>query len=316
MSATISRALAALLTLFVLALTPSAFADGRGNPGPDVAAPPVRTAPAPQTPAPQGRSGQIDLNNGLSLNVPDGYRFYSAEEAYAFMQRNNAQGPAGTVLGLLAPASERIDRPGAWATVVSYQDIGYVPGNTASGLAAPTFEADVRAARQTQNRAFEGFAVQPAFDDSAANLAWAERSAAPGSGGKDLRYEQKKLGRHGVACLTSIGSADQMAAMMAAAPDLIAMINFGEGQRYADYVAGTDPVSAYTVPALVTGVPPAASTNPQALASTTTTVTQSQMSFAGMSGYFPWVALGLVVLAGLGYLFTRRRADPNMTPDQ
>jgi len=303
-----------LIAACLLAAAPSALADGPGNPGPNVAAPPVHTAPAPTTAAPEGRSGMIDLGQGgLSLNVPSGYRFYSPEQAYAFLQSNNAAAPACTVLGMVAPANERIDRPGAWATIVGYKDIGYVPATTASGLTAPTFEADVRAARQTQNRTFEGFAVQPAFDDSAAGLSWAERAAAPGSGGKDLRYEQDKLGRHGVACMTSIGSADQMSAMMAAAPDLSSMVSFAEGQRYGDYQAGTDTVSAFTVPALVTGVAPVA----QAIVATTVTTTdQTPSGFAGLSGYFPWIALGVVVLAGLGYLFTRRRKDPNLTPDQ
>lgn len=292
---------------FIASATP-AFADGHGNPGPDVAQPPVRTTPAPSTAAPQGRSGAIDLMDGaLKLNVPEGYKYYSPEDAYAFLQRNNASASACTVLGLVAPANERIDRPGAWATVVGYKDIGYVPANTASGLTAPTFEADVRAARQTQNRSFEGFAVQPAFDDSAAGLSWAERSNAPGAGGKDLRYEQDKLGRRGVACMTSIGSADQMSAIMTAAPDLIHMVSFAPGQAYSDYAAGTDTVSAFTVPALVTGVAPA----PQALASVpAATTADTQGGVAGLSGYFPWIALGLVILAGLGYLLTRRRKEP------
>src|SRR5262249_55933413 len=147
---------------------------------------------------------------------------------------------------------------GSWATVVGYKDIGYVPAATANGLASPSLEADVRAARQGQNRTFEGFAVAPAFNETNASLAWAERSAAPGSGGKDLRYEQDKLGRSGVACMTSIGNADQMSEMMAAAPDLMNMVSFAPGQAYADYQTGNDTVSAFTVPALVTGVAPPA----------------------------------------------------------
>ncbi len=304
---------AAFFAAAFIASAAPAFADGHGNPGPNSAQPPVRTAPAPSSTAPQGRSGEISLMDGaLKLSVPDGYKYYSPEEAYAFLQRNNAAASACTVLGLVAPANDRIDRPGAWATVVGYKDVGYVPANTASGLTAPNFEADVRAARETQNRPFEGFAVQPAFDDNAAGLSWAERSKAPGSGGKDLRYEQDKLGRRGVACMTSIGSADQMSAIMTAAPDLIHMVSFAPGQTYTDYVAGADTVSAFTVPALVTGVAPA----PQTLVSSPAAKTaDTQGAFPGLSGYFPWIALGLVILAGLGYLLTRRRKEPEAEGD-
>ncbi len=295
-----------------LLFAPCAFADGPSNPGPDVAAQPVRAQPLPQQPAPQGRTGSIDLMNGaINLNVPAGYMFYSADEAQAYLARNSAPAPSGTILGLIARADQRIDQPGAWATVLSFQDIGYVPSNTASGLTATTFEGDVRAARQTQGRTFEGFATAPAFVDASADLSWAERAAAPGTGGKDMRFEQRKLGRTGVVSLTSIGSADQLPAMQQAAPDLLQMVSFEPGQRYADYQAASDRVSNFTIPALVTGVPPAPV---QTAASTTQTAPQS--GFAGLSGWFPFIAIGIVVLAAGGYLLTRRRRDDNMLPNE
>jgi LPXTG-motif cell wall-anchored protein len=34
-----------------------------------------------------------------------------------------------------------------------------------------------------------------------------------------------------------------------------------------------------------------------------------QTAFGGLSGYFPWIALGVVVLAGGGYLLMRRRNE-------
>jgi len=308
----LTHALAALFALFVAA---PAFADGTGNVGPDVAAPPVRAAPVQPSAEPaaaEGRTGVIPLSNGdMALNVPNGYRFYSAEEAYAFMQRNNAAAPGGTVLGLIARAGDDIRAPGTWATVISYDAIGYVQPETASGLTATTFESDVRAARETQNRPFEGFIAQPAFATEAPSLTWAERSAAPGAQGKDLRFEQKVLGRYGVAGLTSIGSADQMPEIEAAAADLRGMLSFAEGQRHADFQPASDQVSAYSVPALVTGVPAAAT---QALADTASTG-EGQTAFGGLSGYFPWIALGVIVLAGVGYLATRRRREDDEIDD-
>src|SRR5262249_17883054 len=148
----------------------------------------------------------------------------------AFLARNNAAPACGAVLGLVARHDQRPDAQGAWATVISYQDVGYVPAASANGLAAPTLEADTRTARASQNRAFEGFAAPPGFDASNNSLSWAERTAPPGAGGKDMRFEQKLLGRRGVACLSSIGSADQLPAMQAAAGDLIHMISFTAGQ--------------------------------------------------------------------------------------
>ncbi|MEZ5996995.1 MAG: DUF2167 domain-containing protein [Hyphomonadaceae bacterium] len=305
----------ALAALALLIIGP-AFADGPGDAGPDVAAPPVRAAPirpAGTDAAPGGRVGVIPLGDGvMSLNVPAGYRFYSAEEAHAFLQRNNAAAPSGDVFGLLAKAGEDVRAPGTWATVISYDPIGYVQPETAAGLSDANFETDVRNARQTQNRAFEGFAAAPSFNTETPYLVWAERAAAPGGGqGKDLRYEQKLLGRNGVACLTSIGSADQMTEIAAAAADLRSMVSFAEGQRHGDFQAASDQVSAYSVPGLVTGVAASA----QGLVNVAATGDSGQTGFGGLSGYFPWIALGVVVLAGGGYMLMRRRDEDEEEED-
>lgn len=312
----LTRALLAALTLLIAA---PAYADGPGDAGPNVAAPPVRAQPLPppqsqpSTPAatPTGRSGVITLNGDeLTLSVPTSYRFYPAEEAYAFMQRNNATAPAGTVLGLLAPASADIRAPGTWATVISYDAIGYVQPETAAGLDTPNFETQVSEARASQNRPFEGFALQPEFNaETAPRLAWAERTAAPGGGqGKDFRFEQKVLGRYGVAGMTSIGAADQMPAIQAAAPEQLAMLQFPEGRRHGDFQAASDTVSSYSVPGLVTGV----AALPETLAISSSTDGQGQTGFGGLAGWFPWIALGVIVLAITGYMLTRRREDDDL----
>lgn len=313
MRKTITRA---LLAAFALMLAPSALADGPGDAGPDRAAAPVRAAPLPPSSAaqaaPVGRTGVIPLNNGeLTANVARGYRFYSAEEAYAYLQRNNAAAPTGTVLGMIAADNADIRSPDTWATIVSYDAIGYVQPETAAGLGDANFEAEVRAARQAQNRAFEGFAAAPAFDAQAPHVVWAERSAPPGSRGKDFRHEQKSLGRYGVACLTSIGSADQMDEIVAAAANLQAMLSFPEGRRHADFQPAADQVSAYSVPGLVTGVPAAA----QALAEPAAAGGNGQTAFGGLAGWFPWIALGVVGVAIAGYMMMRRRDDDDDDDD-
>lgn len=288
-----------------LSIAPAAFADGRGDAGPDRAAAPVRAGPvAPSTAgAPEGQSGIIPLSDGgLTLNVPDGYRFYPAPEALAFMQRNNASAPTGAVLGLLARTGDDIRQDGTWATVISYDAINYVQPETAAGLSDANFETSVRDARTTQNRAFEGFIEQPAFDAAAPTLVWAERSAAPGAGGKDLRFEQKLLGRHGVAGLTSIGSADQFDAITAAAADLRGMLSFRDGERHADFQPASDRVSTYSVPGLVTGVPTAQT---QAIADGAAAT--GQTGFGGLAGWFPWVAGAVIILAIAGFMMMRRR---------
>ena len=300
----LTHALLAALLCFAPA---AALADGRGSAGPDVASPPTQAAPQNSATSPAaGRTGQISLMNGeLSLNVPAGWKFYPAEEAYAFLQRTNAAAPSGSVLGLLVKGAANPRQTGTWATVVSYDAIGYVQPETSGGLSDPSFEGAVRSARATQSRPFEGFAAQPAFDSSAPNLLWAERTASPGAAtGADLRVEEKTLGRYGVASLTSIGSADQQPEIMGAATQLKSMLSFPEGRKASDFQAATDHVSSYSVPALVTGVPVSAAAA-QTLAQTPATSGQAQTGFGGFPTYGR-IAAGIAVLAACGFVFMRR----------
>lgn len=317
----------AVLAVFAVLIATPALADGPGNAGADVAAPPVHPAPqpAPQAqpqaaPAPNaapaqitGQSGQLTLMGGeFNLNVPQSYRFYPAEAALAYLQRNDAAAPNGTLVGLLASTDTNIDQPGAVATVLSYDAIGYVPGETATGLSDSGFLSSVQAARSDQGRRFEGFAIEPAFDAGPPNLIWAERTGAPGArAGGDFRHEARVLGRNGVVGLTTLGSADQQPRITTAAAAMLGMISFPEGRRYADFQTESDSVSNYTVPALVTGVPPA---GPVTLANQGADTEQT--SFGGLAGAFPWIAGGVIVLAAAGYLMMRRRRDPNMDPEE
>jgi hypothetical protein len=64
-------------------------------------------------------------------------------------------------------------------------------------------------------------------------------------------------------------------------------------------------VSAYSVPGLVTGVPNA---QPQSVADTAS-APAGQTAFGGLAGWFPWVALGVIVLAIVGFMLMRRKRD-------
>ena len=318
--AVLAAAASAVIGVGALLVAP-ALADGPGSAGPDVAAPPVvRAAPLP-TPeaeapptaepaaAPEGRSGEISFDGGaFSLDVPAGYKFYDADEARAYLERFDAPTPNGAVLGLLAPADADIRSPATWATVVSYDGIGHVPTESASALESPEFPDEVRQARQVQNRVFEGFSAAPVFDPTSNNLAWGERVAAPGSGGRDLRYEQRILARNGVVGLTTLGAADQQGTIVAAAPALAEMVKVADAEAYDAFDPASDTISAYGLPDLVKGMAPSADSLISESGAT------SSGTPGGLGGLLPWIAGGVLVLAGIGYLMTRKRPDPNLVP--
>ncbi|MBI1187870.1 MAG: DUF2167 domain-containing protein [Alphaproteobacteria bacterium] len=312
---------AALASALVFAAVP-AFADGPPETPPRSAAAPAQpppqepvraqplqpTTPAAETTAASGpQTGTIPLANGAAaITVPAGYEFWPASEAQSFLQRANAAPPSGQVLGLIATAGAQPTAPDFWGTVVSYHPIGYVGADSASTLQGETLEADVRQARADANRPFEGFILQPAFDPAGA-LSWAERTAAqPAPTVRDLRHEQRILGRAGVVTLTTIARTDQQGQAVNAAAAMRQATAFATGQRYADFNAETDNRSNYDVKGLVTGVPNATVAT-AASADAGGVAGKGKEAGGGLQSWFPWIALGVVGLAGIGWFVLGRR---------
>lgn len=307
------------LFIALAAMAGPALADGPPETPPTRAAPaapqePVRaqplqpTTPAAETTAATGpQTGTIPLANGAAaVVVPAGYEFWPAAEAQTFLQRANAAPPPGQVLGLVATAGAQPTDQDFWGTVVSYHPIGYVPPDSASALQGETLEADVRQARQDANRPFEGFVLPPAFDP-AGSLSWAERTAAqPSPTVRDLRHEQRLLGRAGVLTLTTIARTDQQGQAVNAAAAIRQSTSFASGQRYADAVE-TDARSNYDLKGLVTGVPNAAIATAASAEAGGVAGKSKEKSGGGLQSWFPWIALGVVGLAGVGWFVLGRR---------
>ncbi|MGE0045458.1 MAG: DUF2167 domain-containing protein [Hyphomonadaceae bacterium] len=314
------RTLKALFTAALLgaALTVPALADGppetpayqpppaqqQGQTAPAPSDASVRAAPLQPAADASPRTGQVTLPNGVTLNVPAGFHLLSAAEAQAFLQRANQPAPRGDILGLLAPIGADPAAADFWGSVISYDAIGYVPPNNAAALSARNFEADVRAARQGAGRTFVNFEQAPAFDP-AGSLSWAERTAQPAEGVRNVRHEQRMLGRSGVLGLTTIGRSDQLGQMIAAIPTFVQSLAFAAGQRYAD-ATDQDRRAPYDLPGMVTGVPraEAATTTAQGFVQTNAA---SEKGGAGLQGLFPWIAIAVVLLAALGWFAMGRR---------
>jgi uncharacterized membrane-anchored protein len=311
------RRLIALAACAAFALAAPAFGDGRPRATPDVAAPPVQRAPVRAAPIPQaepaaapiGQRGAVALpaDTGLALNVPRSYRYYDAGQAQAYLIQNSAAAPRGTVLGLLLPEGQTPSSEGARGTVIAFDAIGHVAVDDAAAntkLADAAFEGEVRAARTTQQRPFEGFAAQPTLAGAGEpSLSWGERAAVPGAGGRDLRFEQRLMGRRGVASLTTIASLDQMGEVGDAAPTLLSMLAFGAGQRHSDFNAASDTASEWDVTELVLGQTTESLVADAASAGEPQTATATGGGLLG--GMFPWIAGGVALLAGAGYFVAR-----------
>ncbi len=273
---------------------------------------PVRAAPlqrqsaAPAPAAPAARAGQISLADGaVTLTVPAGFELLSPAEAQAYLQRAGAPAPRGDILGLVAPVGVATTSADFWGSVLAYEALGYVPPDNAAALTAPAFEGAVRTARTSAARGFERFETAPAFSPAGA-LSWAERTAPDGPATRNIRHEQRALGRGGVASLTSVVRANQLGQLVAAMPAFMQGLSFPAGQRYGDATA-SDRRAAVDLPGLVTGeqnVASAAAATGQGFVQTNA---GGQAGGAGLQGLFPWIALGVIALAALGWFAMGRR---------
>ncbi|MBL8559761.1 MAG: DUF2167 domain-containing protein [Hyphomonadaceae bacterium] len=269
-----------------------------------------------------GTNGDIPLANGaLRLFVPANYYFMPAPEARAHLQRINAPTPAGEVLGMIAPANSRPLDDAFWGAVISLNPLGYVAEQRSDRFSAPDFPDEVRAARPAPAPRLESFAVVPSHDPVRHATSWTERYPAPNPVARSVRAEQRILGRDAVAGVTIDGRPDQIATITAALPEIGRMVTFAPGKKYTDYVAGTDPASAYDLPSLLTlKARPGAVAPPVQAAAEPGTAPQSALNLEGLTKWLPWAGAGLLVLALIPWLVGRSRrrkedeADRNLVP--
>ena len=328
--------MAALAIALTASIAGSALADG---PGPRVhkktAAAVAREAVA--TTQQYGQIGEISLaNGGVRLFVPANYYFLPAPEARAYLQRIGAQAPSGEVLGMVAPAGSRPIDDGFWGAVISANPLGYVAEDRADRFAATDFIDEVRGARTASAPRVEAFSSPPLHDPSRHATTWSERYAASTPSTRNIRNEQRLLGRNLVAGVTIDSRADQLATVAAAAPDVARMVSFPAGQGYGDYIAGRDATPSYDLPSLLTlkprptpetaalpaptpepapapapsgGVPAKSSGLQQVAEPASAAAPAAAFTAADIQKWLPWLGGGLVALAIIPWLvgLARRR---------
>ena len=98
-----------------------------------------------------------------------------------------------------------------------------------------------------------GWATPPRYDKDTHKMYWAKELKFGGSPENTLNYNIRMLGRRGVLVLNAVAGMSQLQDIEAAAPAVLAMVDFQEGHRYTDFNASTDKVATYGLAALVAG---------------------------------------------------------------
>ena len=211
------------------------------------------------------QQGEITLSNGFArLSVPTNFNYLGPDDAETVLVKFwGNPSPKTKLLGLLIPADKSPLERGCWVVTIAYTGDGYVKDDDAAKInyddlmkkmqAATTENNKVRAQNGYPTVQLLGWAAPPRYDAATHKLYWAKRAKFDGEDGETLNYDIRMLGRHGVLVLSAVAGMDQLDEIQQQVPQILGMVNFNTGNRYADFDPKVDKVAAYGLAALVAG---------------------------------------------------------------
>jgi uncharacterized membrane-anchored protein len=211
------------------------------------------------------RQGEIDLRGGLAkLTVPGDFNFLDADDAETVLVKLWGNPPSEKKpLGLLMPSGMTPLSSNCWVVTIDYSEDGYVKDDDAGKINYDDLLKQMQKAVEENNKERQekgyptaqllGWAAPPRYDAVSHKLYWAKRFKFAGEATETLNYNIRMLGRKGVLELNAVASMDQLAEIDAQTPKILGMVDFKEGNRYADFDPKVDKVAKYGLAALVAG---------------------------------------------------------------
>ena len=209
--------------------------------------------------------GDIDLRGGLAkLSVPKEFNYLGPDDAETVLVKLWGNPPSDVKpLGLLIPAGMTPLSSNCWVVTIEYSEDGYVKDDDASKInyddLLKKMQAGVAESNQERKKAgyptvnLLGWAAPPHYDADSHKLYWAKKLKFEGADDETLNYSIRMLGRKGVLELNAIASVDQFSEIDKQTPEILGMVDFKEGSRYADFDPKVDKVAKYGLATLVAG---------------------------------------------------------------
>lgn len=232
----------------------------------------AQQSPAPRQTAEEfvatlgARSGTIVIHNGLAtLQVPETFRYIGPESARRLLTEAWGNPPEASegVLGMLYPADVGPLDSASWGVIISYDQDGYVDDAGAEAIdyakllrqmqEAATSEDEARRKQGYATVRLVGWAAPPRYSRETHKLYWAKELAFSDETAHTLNYNVRVLGRRGVLVLNAVAAMSALPHIARSMQSVLGFVNFNEGHRYEDFVAGTDKKAAYGVAGLIAG---------------------------------------------------------------
>jgi uncharacterized membrane-anchored protein len=209
------------------------------------------------------RTGDVVLPNKVAtLRLGESYRYMSPADANRLLEMWGNL-PDDRLQGAVIPAGVDLEREGAWIVFLTYVDEGHVDDSDAAEidydeLLKSMQEGEKQANEQRKAAGFAalrlvGWAEQPHYDATSKKLYWAKEITAEGHDGGSLNYDVRVLGREGVLSMEAVAPIDLLPQVREEMKPLLAIAEFNEGYRYADFNKKTDRMAEYGLGALIAG---------------------------------------------------------------
>jgi uncharacterized membrane-anchored protein len=211
------------------------------------------------------QQGEIDLRGGLAtLSLPKEFNYLGPDDTETVLVKLWGNPPLDTKpLGLLIPAGMTPLDTDCWVVTIEYTEDGYVNDSDASKINYDDLLKQMRKGVAESNAEREklgyrtvelvGWAAPPRYDAATHKLYWAKDLKFTGASHDTLNYNIRMLGRKGVLELNAVALMSALPEIDAQTTNILAMVDFKEGNRYADFDPKTDKVAKYGIAALVAG---------------------------------------------------------------
>ncbi len=171
--------------------------------------------------------------------------------------------PDDDVLGMVVPAGMSLVDKHAWAVVVTRTDEGHVSDEDAAKTDYAKTLQEMQEATTDANAertkagypalTLVGWAEPPRYDAGSKKLYWARELSFAGESEHTLNYDIRVLGRTGYISLNAVANMGDLAAVRSGMQELLPMVEYDPGKRYADFDPSHDKLAAYGLAALVAG---------------------------------------------------------------
>jgi uncharacterized membrane-anchored protein len=212
------------------------------------------------------QSGRITLEAGIAeLSVGSDFGYLGPKDAGTFLVQlwGNPPEYGADTLGVLLPKDVDALGVDSWAVVIDYDESGYVSDSDANSIDYDDLLKDMQKELADGNHArtdqgydpiaLVGWAAPPRYDPATHKLYWAKRLRFGDSKTDTLNYNIRVLGRRGVLDLNIIASIDQLPMIEQRVPEILGMVDFRQGNTYAEYDSHVDKVAAYGIAGLIAG---------------------------------------------------------------